>query len=562
MAEDSGGNDLGTAYYRSRDPIKNFKIKVHLKRVTGTSLVPTAYTNEEAGPSHEGMAMRQMGSRRSIKSQVRPEDDETYTLKWQQKLFSQREVELFRDSENCNRPIEEKYHREIRTMYEDGDGRSTTRIFSYVDHDTFASLEEQNEVTTSSKETPSFLTQKMQNVRRRKQTERRRDGYGDASSFQPKINPVIDAPSEEHKRSAHVVNTPVQTMYIMADLSAVEDEPTVLDEYILCTIKYDTHGVLSVTPDFNRYRSPYTIVTESTRRDTFEYTLELASQPMAQRDQDRETKMFRELYQRHMDYVGAMVGHDFEQVSAGILRLLVYGEIVSAKNYEYDNLYVHFFVELPKHWSTDTAQELSGVTQTCSTKEIDRENVAYFCYPFDFELFYKQDEMGEADQREPLLPQWPQIFLEVLSIDSWQRYRTEGYGYLTIPSTPGTHTVEVQTWRPSGQHAFNNLRRFFIGGSPELEDPTYVAVPPTHEGAVMSRFGFRTEATGSVTLNLNVLQQSQIFMDKVDSRRKVGTLLDRLGGLTMQASVQNVLELFQKARKRMQAAKDTLSTIQ
>ncbi|XP_033626939.1 Meckel syndrome type 1 protein-like [Asterias rubens] len=564
MAEDSGGqdsNDLGTAYYRSRDPIKNLKIKVHLKRVTGTSLVPTAFGNDEAGPSQEGMALRPMGSKHSIKSQARPEDNEIFTFKWQQKLFSSREVDLYRDMDNCTRPVEEKYHREITALYE-GDGKPTARLFSYVDHDSFASIEEQNMVTTSCNETPTFLTKKMENVRRRKQTDRRRDGYGQANSFQPKMNPVVEDPSDEHKRSAHVINTPVQTMYIMADLSSVEDESTILDEYILCTIKYDTHGVLSLTPDFNHHRSPYTIVTESTRRDTFEYTVQLASQAMGQRDQDREAKMFRELYQRHVDYMGAMVGHDFEQVISGILRLLVYGEIISAKNYEYDNLYVHFFVELPKHWSADRSQQLSGVTQTCSTKEINRENVAYFSYPFDVELCYRHEEVGQDGDNPELLPQWPQIFLEVLSIDTWQRYRTEGYGYLTIPSKPGIHTIEVQTWRPCGRNVFDNMRRFFIGGSPELEDPTYISVPPTHEGAVMSRFGFQTEATGSVKVKLNLLQQSQIFMEKSTSKKKVGTLLDRLGGLTMQASVQNVLELFQKARKRMQAAKETLSTIQ
>lgn len=47
--------------------------------------------------------------------------------------------------------------------------------------------------------------------------------YGQANSFQPKMNPVVEDPSDEHKRSAHVINTPVQTMYIMADLSSVEE---------------------------------------------------------------------------------------------------------------------------------------------------------------------------------------------------------------------------------------------------------------------------------------------------------------------------------------------------
>jgi len=35
-------------------------------------------------------------------------------------------------------------------------------------------------------------------------------------------------------------------------------------------------------------------------------------------------------------------------------------------------------------------------------------------------------------------PQWPVIYFKVLSLDSWQRFRTEGYGYLLFPATPGT----------------------------------------------------------------------------------------------------------------------------
>ena len=32
---------------------------------------------------------------------------------------------------------------------------------------------------------------------------------------------------------------------------------------------------------------------------------------------------------------------------------------------------------------------------------------------------------------------WPTLFIEVLSLDSWERFRTEGYSYLTIPSKAG-----------------------------------------------------------------------------------------------------------------------------
>ncbi len=72
------------------------------------------------------------------------------------------------------------------------------------------------------------------------------------------------------------------------------------------------------------------------------------------------------------------------------------------------------------------------------------------------------------------------------------------------------HTIEVNTWRPAGRGANDDLRRFFIGGSPELEDPTYTSVPITSEGdKVISKFGFKTETMGSVVLKLNILHQSQ-----------------------------------------------------
>lgn len=36
------------------------------------------------------------------------------------------------------------------------------------------------------------------------------------------------------------------------------------------------------------------------------------------------------------------------------------------------------------------------------------------------------------------VPQWPVLYFKVLSLDFWLRYRTEGYGYLIFPSSPGT----------------------------------------------------------------------------------------------------------------------------
>ncbi|PIK44440.1 putative Meckel syndrome type 1 protein isoform X3 [Apostichopus japonicus] len=532
--------DLGTGYYRSKDPIKNLKIKVNLKKVTGSSLVPTFYNQDDDGAGTSAMEMRPLGSRPSLKAPAPQEEKEEYTFTWQEKVFSRREVQIYSNPANCFGPQEERHHQDILALKEQG--QKDQKIISYLDSDRFTSNDEQILATSSPNETASFLTQKMQNVRRRKLGGPGDRGYSDASRRR-KTDVVIKEPTEEHVRSAHVLDTPEVTMYIMADLGSFDEEVTEEDEHILCTIKTNGQGVTSLTPDLTRHKDPYIIITNNAHRDSFQYELTLASQPISWREQDRENKMYQELYQRHSEYIKTFVGQEFEMVPANMLRLLVLGEISGLQTD-------------PKRWL--------GSPRHVKQKEINRENVAYLSHPFEVEMFYKPDEIEENEER---LPQWPQIFVEVLSIDSWQRYRTEGYGYITIPSTPGkyircTHHLDIQTWRPLGRSSYENLRRFFIGGSPELEDPTYVSVPITHDGPVLSRFGFRTETTGMVSLKLHVMQQSRIFMEKSASRRTVGSLIDRLGGLTMQASVQNVLELFQRARKRMQNARQTLSTVQ
>ena len=70
-------------------------------------------------------------------------------------------------------------------------------------------------------------------------------------------------------------------------------------------------------------------------------------------------------------------------------------------------------------------------------------------------------------------------------MDTWGRRRTEGYGYFILPTTPGPHEVCIQCWRPSGNAGYasvlSQLKRYFVGGNPELEEVRYTALPSTFE---------------------------------------------------------------------------------
>ncbi|XP_072738086.1 tectonic-like complex member MKS1 isoform X2 [Ciconia boyciana] len=518
MAEPLWSADGGGAVYRSRDPVRNLRLRVRIQRVTSAGpLLPQAPPPLAGprGPELLGLADRTAtgtwGARRGGRAGPAPpevsgpsparaprppdEEEEEAEVGWQEKLFSQ----------HCQK------------------------------------------VTDSDHEVPSYLAERMANVRRRRQDRRPIE----ASSLKSKI--ITWEPSEEFVKNNHVINTPVQTMYIMGDLGPYGKLGHREYEHVLCTVKVDGNGVITVKPDFTGTKGAYRIELRGEKREVWKYTIENASVQVQPEEEEREQCVFRDLYSRHKECLSGLVGSEFEMTLPGTLRLFVNGEIVSAQGYEYDNLYVHFFLELPNQWSSAAFQQLSGVTQTCATKTVGWDNVAYFCYPFTLEMFFTQ-----GDEPEDSLPQWPVLYFEVLSLDFWQRYRVEGYGSLVLPASPGLHMLTIPTWRPVELGTVAELRRFFIGGSPELEDITYVRIPSTFKGERLSRFGFRTETTGSVTFRLYCLQQSKAFLETSALRQRMQSVLDRLGGFSQQSSVYNVLEAFQRARHRMQEARESL----
>uniref|UniRef100_A0A8C6V6W8 MKS transition zone complex subunit 1 n=1 Tax=Naja naja TaxID=35670 RepID=A0A8C6V6W8_NAJNA len=378
-------------------------------------------------------------------------------------------------------------------------------------------------MTTSDKEVPSYLAEMMANVRRRRQERRPVEG----NILKSRI--ITWQPSEEFIKNNHVLNTPVQTMYIMGDLGPQGKLGCKEYEYVLCMIRVDGNGVITVKPDFTGTKGPYRIELEGEKREMWKFTLENASATVEEKEEAREQRVFKDLYSRHKEYLSGLVGSDFEMVRD--FFFVSFSFLVSAQGYEYNNLYIHFFLELP---SSDT------------TVFHSQDRVAFFSFPFTLEMFFPQEDDLEGES------------CHCFSLDFWHRYRVEGYGFVVLPATPGVHTLSVSTWRPVELGTISELRRFFIGGSPELEDITYTKVPSTFTGDRLSRFGFRSETTGSVTFRLNCLQQSKAFLESSSMKKRMQSVLDRLGNFSQQSSLYNVLEAFQRARHRMQEARESL----
>ncbi len=72
------------------------------------------------------------------------------------------------------------------------------------------------------------------------------------------------------------------------------------------------------------------------------------------------------------------------------VRLLLYGELVSAQDFEHDHLFIHYLVDLPLGWSSTSDSQLTGMTHRCSTKADPKngKDVAHFSHTFHIDLFF------------------------------------------------------------------------------------------------------------------------------------------------------------------------------
>lgn len=527
------GFDRPVGIYRSRDPIKNFKIKIHLKK-----LVPLTILTEESREGDNGVELREMNRSNQY--------EEVYTFQWQEKIFSRQEIEWYSKEENCVNFVDKKYHEEVTLMREEE--ILPRRLFTYVNTDVVSgkfTLEDEldeNGILSCTLE-KTFTDMKLQ--------------YGtnklnNVSNKLPSTNIVCQPSSKSRKR----LNKRRQTMYIMADLNPLEtNDFKEENKVVLCIVTVDTNNVITVCPDFTKRGEFYE--TYNDKQEIFHYSVEHASLLISPDDLQREKDLMTKVYKRHMELVSACLDGDFDLPLPQTFRAFLFGEIVSARDFELNNLYVHYFFELPENWQMKDERQIAGVTHTCSTTVENRDNVAYYSFPFEAEFIYKVTNISGME----MMPKWPQLFLEVISFDRWKRYSVEGYAYTILPSEPGSYLITLNTWRPITRNPISNLRRFFIGGSLELEDITYVGISSKTEEKQLSRLGFETQTSGSVTVRLNIVHQSEIFAMEHRELRKKDGLLRHLDATSMKSSISAVLSAFQRARSRMLAARSGLENI-
>eukprot|EP00742_Colponemidia_sp_Colp-10_P007445 GILJ01008017.1.p1 GENE.GILJ01008017.1~~GILJ01008017.1.p1 ORF type:complete len:482 (+),score=52.76 GILJ01008017.1:268-1713(+) len=463
-----------TSFYRSHDPIQHLKIRITLCQLSTPRRPGSKDLDEVASPKLDVS-----------------QEPKVATFDWQQKVFSTREVAKYSDpSYHPQHPLEELYKQQLQGL-----GRYSgagEEIFTYVDKDCFVDeLDLRRTLTTGSYELTPLGERYLKAVQQR-------------------------------EKNALYRQAPFEAMCIMATVDG-DLGLELASEHVLCSIKsYQNGSYLEMRPGFNklsvytrdRDRSVQSFQQQHRYRFTspqgavYEYTVENLSETVQKLEADREETILKELHSKEMASRQNLVGEGFSFApDVGSVRLHVLAELVSAKNFEGHNLYCMYDIHLPHGWSwgrgkRPTSNSVTSCAQvTADVESQDGGPIAFFGHPFEMDVV----------AREAFDLSWPKVFLHVHSCDMWDRHRLEGYGFVDVPNTPGSHSVTISTWRPEGTIR-EEMFSYFVGGSVQLEDLRSVGLAAVHDAEhgstrPVNRYAVKTVAAGAVTFRFHVITQ-------------------------------------------------------
>ncbi|GAV03534.1 hypothetical protein RvY_13939-2 [Ramazzottius varieornatus] len=471
----------------------------------------------------------------------------------------QAEQVLYKDLKNCDTPRKKAIHQVVIAITDAERQFHDGPLYTWVDADVSSEMNALTPLTDDENVTETHLGT-------------------DAAPYRPRRPRIEDLSSQNNQREVfrlmsprHNVARATTAMFIMVNLTDTNAPKPSKDNGIrvLCKMQVDSEGLLAVQPDFNASRSPYVIDVSRPGKvaEKYEYHLEHASENMARMDLEKEKQLFRALYQRYSNHQAVLVGNDFDMPKDGYTRLYYSGEIVDADGFDHDDLFVHFLLEIPSGWTSEWGSSGDKEPAHFSSQIAQRRKAGrhFFGCPFGWNMEYSAESHLPTDSNYRL--DWPRLLFEVVSLDAWNRYRVEGYGFLDVLSAVGSAVETVHTWIPIGEGSNAKLRRYLVGGGAELENLNYVTVPRDFKAKEFSRYGFRTAGAGRLRVRHTLIVQRGIStngqnkLSYISSRYHRGFRGDpqRASMATFDQAVERVLEAFKRARRRLLEARGILN---
>uniref|UniRef100_A0A383VLW8 Ig-like domain-containing protein n=1 Tax=Tetradesmus obliquus TaxID=3088 RepID=A0A383VLW8_TETOB len=493
--------DARTVHYVTQDPMAHLKLRVTLTRLSAAKskvqqdqgfaqgvAAPAGASGQGSSAADAAAATTATGTG-SIRPSGRPAPFQvSRTFSWQEKVYSKAELVAaqahIRSNQQGAQFMSPKRTAHFGSQSHIGTDRLLTAgpdgslLFSYVQTDDFCKrYETSRSITTSRWEGQNHLANKL----------------------------LVDPRNRQKMLNFH-------SMFIMADLG---DEHTVAGsiEKVLAVIRAHRDGSFDMTPGFNAPGHKTRI--EDDHGGIYEYTIELASRGAAPCLERRTAKLAGAVAEELQRNQSSMMEHSPPPGPDGAaLRLLLLAELVSAAGFQRDRLYVEWQLHFdPELWVLQHSEQevlqpglVQGVTHVSQMTQYpaDAANdtpalwVAHFAHPIEVEW---------VARTAPTPKDWPRLLLQVCTYDLWDRVTTEGYGWLQLSSSSsGSCTHYVDTWKPLGTRR-DQQQAFFTGGSEELADMSYAAVPKGHKGRVLNKYGYKTQTAGTVKVRVNSVVQ-------------------------------------------------------
>ncbi|XP_066149120.1 tectonic-like complex member MKS1 isoform X2 [Euwallacea fornicatus] len=484
--------------YICPDNIKNFKIRLRIKK-------ESIQSNKKTQPQY------------FIEKE----------LYWQEKVFSRNQKEYYSDERNCFTDKEREYN---RIIWEESGADDNNLLSTYCDDDKFCPENQliQNNI--------NYLERTLHNLNITLPSSNLKE-YDLVTSIRNSIQyPVI----KEHW----------EFMYVMGDFGYYFEDTWVKKEILLCTIKYNqANKTLQIFPDFTN-SAPYVLKIQGDRERVFSYFIENCSNIIPESIEANEKTLIKKIHNLRAHTKAPNLDSTFELPPKNKFYIFVFMEICSGRRFEYPDVYVEYSFHLPEGWSTSTEERLKGRTNFCRANHDN--GLVHFGHCMEISLEYNVMDLERTEYTKSA-----SIYFEVISKDSWDRYRTEGLCYVNLPiSQSGTFKYNLRCLRFTGAGPVNEMMRFFIGDCRNYTNVDCIGIPNSHQHNSLNKFGTHTVNTGKLAVKFHLLHQSQEFVGvakEVAQMRK--NIFDKLGSSTLVKSVEEVILEFKKARKEMLEAR-------
>ncbi|KAH6581481.1 hypothetical protein BASA50_005142 [Batrachochytrium salamandrivorans] len=376
-------------------------------------------------------------------------------------------------------------------------GRHKVVLFTYIDSDRYYDKEPLcTSLTSGRNDLPTSTAQRIHSLNP--------DGL---AVERAKLSPALaqHADSENHLSDSAKIRSGGQwgvstgetmctEMHIMASIpcNAINDS-VIRIEKRLCSIRYYNSGLLSVSPGFSKDDTQ--MHSMQIGEQMYAFSIKNISGTMTKEEKAKEQEIFEEFHLQHAMTKLSLFAKPFEiPVEPGHTQLHIRGEIVSAIGFTGDWIYAEYTLDASDGCAFTKESQTKGISQVAQVK---LDSGVSFSLPFEAILMCPEEE---ADVEIHAV-----VLLKIRAVDSWDRHTVVGYGAVRIPSQPGHYRQEVGTWCHVPP-PINKMTSFFLGGSPDIQDLTYLR-DVSLQTKVVNKYGFKTETSGSLQIRMDISKQ-------------------------------------------------------